>query len=196
MEKLQNRTMPRQRIQRLTMIAMCIALNLVASKIAGALSLPVFMDALGTIFCSILLGPVDGLITAILFGFVGFAMGDAFELYLVHSACIEAIVLGLFFHNRKTSKWSVPFKVLISSVPGSIITALIISIFFGGFTTSNSSNILIALMRNIGFSTFQAALMMQVAQDYLDRIVCVLLAFVVLRHMPKSIQSLRFSNRQ
>lgn len=195
MEKLQSKARHRQRIQRITMIAMCVALNLVASKIAGALSLPVFMDALGTIFCAILLGPMDGLIAAILFGFVGFALGDPFELYLVHSPCIEAIILGLFFHNHKTSKWSVPFKVLISSVPGSLITAFIISKFFGGFTTSNSSNILIAFMRNIGFSTFQAALMMQIAQDYLDKIVCVLMTFIVLRHMPKNIQSLRFSDK-
>lgn len=181
----------KERTQQLTIMAMCVALNLVASKIAGGLSLPVFMDALGTVFCSILLGPIQGLITAITFAFVGFALGDPFELYLCHSAIIVAIITGLFFHGHTVSKISVWWKTLIASIPGSLITAWIISTFFGGFTTSNSSNILIALMRHIGMSTFQAALIMQIAQDYLDRIVCVLLTFVVIAHLPNSIKGLK-----
>lgn len=181
----------KERTQQLTIMAMCVALNIVASKIAGGLSLPIFMDALGTILCSILLGPIQGLITAIAFAFVGFALGDPFELYLCSTNIIVALVMGLFFHGHTVSKKSVWWKTLIASVPGSLITAWIISTFFGGFTTSNSSNVLIALMRQLGMSTFQAAVVMQIGQDYLDKIVSVLLTFVVIAHLPNSIKGLK-----
>lgn len=177
-----------RRTKSITIVAMAIAINFVAGKLAGALALPVFLDTIGTAFAGMLLGPGYGALAAIISALVSLAFGDPFSLYFCGSAIIVGIGAGLFFYGKhiKPWSWSYLWKIACISVPGSILTAAISTAFFGGITSSAGSNILIGLMRAAGFSLFQSCFIMQLIQDYADKAISIILCAVIISRLPSS----------
>jgi energy-coupling factor transport system substrate-specific component len=172
----------------LTVMAMALAINLVSGRFISSLIPLVFLDTVGTAMAGILLGPVYGIISGIAYGLLGFVLGDPFEFYFCGSAILVGWLCGVFFYKKKYTIPSVFWKVALISVPGSIITAILITVFFGGITTSVTNNLFIGFMRSAGFSLFQSALAMQLIQDYLDKIVSVGVMLIVVKHLPSNIK--------
>ena len=47
-------------VKRLTLIALAVAINIVGSKISLLLSLPIYLDSIGTMLAGITMGPLAG----------------------------------------------------------------------------------------------------------------------------------------
>ena len=148
------------------------------------------MDTIGTMMIGMLLGPQYGALAGLLNGLIGFATGDPFSLYFCGSGIIAGVVAGFAFKGGKTSKPGIIWKTACISVPGSILTATISTLFFGGITSSVGSNIAVGIMRKLGFSLFASAFTMQLWQDYLDKLIGVILGLVILSRLPGSMKAI------
>ena len=64
-----------------TILALCIALNIVGSNIALLLKLPIYLDTIGTILAASLAGPVGGVTVGALTSIIVGLTTDLFSLY-------------------------------------------------------------------------------------------------------------------
>src|SRR5699024_1765860 len=103
---------------------------------------------------------------------------------------ITAAVTGLLFRKsvlaNPASCW---WQALIISLPGTIVSTVItISIFHG--ITSSGSSLIVQLLTGIGMNQAFAVFIVQVATDYLDRLLSILLVSLTLRIGGKRLSSL------
>ena len=162
------------------MVALGIVLNIVVAFIALNLRLPVYLDSVGTVLSSVLLGPVYGAATGVLGSFISGITFDIYSLYYAPVQIFTGLMAGWMFRTKWLSGWRLPFGGLIVSLPTSIASAVITAFLFGGITSSGSSY-LVVLMSNLGMNLTLSCFLVQVLTDYADKLIAVLLVTAALR---------------
>lgn len=166
---------------KITVAGICVAINVAGSFLASSLRLPIYLDSIGTILAAFLMGPLFGMAVGCLGNAASGILFDVYSLYFMPVAIVLGLTAGLLYTKTrfmKKFKW-LPLGILLLIIPESIVGALINTIFFGGITASGSS-IIVILLRKLGLSTVESAFIMQILSDYLDRLISVLLATVVI----------------
>lgn len=57
--------MKRIKTRAITLLALCIALNIVGSNIALMLKLPIYLDSIGTVLAAAVFGPLGGMLAGV-----------------------------------------------------------------------------------------------------------------------------------
>lgn len=164
---------------KITVTAFCAAINIIGAYIALVLRLPIYLDSIGTILSSVLLGPVYGLLTACLSSVFSGITSDTYAFYFMPVGMIVGLLAGFLFRKGWFQKWKFPLGVFFLAVPGTVIGSCVAAFVFGGVTSSGSS-ILVQILYNIGFNRIASVFAVQILTDYLDRaisvaIICALL---------------------
>lgn len=162
--------MKRGSIIKLTVTALCAAINIIGAYIALVLRLPVYLDSIGTILNSALLGPFFGMATACLSSIISGVTSDIYAIYFMPDGIVTGLIAGLLFRTGWFKKWKLPLGVLILAVPGTIISACISAFLFKGVTSSGSSMI-VQVLHNMGLNLVFSAFIVQILTDYLDRLI-------------------------
>ena len=173
-----------QKIKKITIIALAVALNIVGSKIALLLKLPIFLDSIGTMLSAIVIGPVAAVLTALTGGLVNGALGDIYSIYFAPSGMLMGLMAGLLFHKKKTTLPAILWKDFFVVLPGSALSSLISTIVFGGITSAFVTTTIVQVLSATWFSLFQSAFLVQLATDYVDKLVAILLVVVVVKRLP------------
>ena len=122
----------------LCVVAFAIVLNVVGGQIALLLHLPIYLDSMGTILIAILYGPLYGILPPLLYGLVmGFTM-DIFSLYYMPVGIILGLVTGITAKFFSLKGWKIIPGALFITIPGTIVSAIITAVLFGGITSSGS----------------------------------------------------------
>ncbi|HLQ40911.1 MAG TPA: ECF transporter S component [Tetragenococcus sp.] len=182
--------MKKRQTHALVFMALCIVLNIVIGNLVLMLKLPVYLDSVGTILAASLLGPLPGMLVGGSTGVIIGVTSDIFSLFFMPVQLITAAVTGLLFRKsvlaNPASCW---WQALIISLPGTIVSTVItISIFHG--ITSSGSSLIVQLLTGIGMNQAFAVFIVQVATDYLDRLLSILLVSLTLRIGGKRLSSL------
>lgn len=149
-------------------------LNIAGSFIALCLHLPIFMDSIGTILVSKVLGVKYGILTGVISSLLAGIIFDVYALYYLPVQIIIAILTALPYQNKNIFK-----KAFMISVPASLVGALITAYVFGGITSSGSSFLVILLSKTkIGLTA--ACFIVQIASDYLDKVIALFLVQLLL----------------
>lgn len=171
--------------QILTLMALCIVLNIVGGHLALYLHLVIYLDTIGTILSAALLGPVAALIVGFLTALINGLTGDLFSIYYMPSQLIVALVAGVMFRRisiqNKKSLWWLAF---IISLPATIVSTVITVILFHGITSSGSSS-LVQIMSGFGMNQALAVFLVQVGTDYIDRLIGIYIVAVIYIIMKK-----------
>lgn len=170
--------------KKLTIIALAVAINIVGSKISLVLSLPIFLDSIGTIMAGTVVGPIGGLATALVGGLVNGALGDIYSIYFSPSGMIMGLMAGLLFHNKKTTKLSALWKTFLVVLPASFVSALIETFLFGGITSATMTTFIVQSLSHTVMNLFQSAFLTQLVTDYIDKLIAVILTFTVINRLP------------
>ena len=162
--------MRRTKVLKLSVTALCIALNMIGGTIALWLKLPVYLDSVGTILAGGLLGPLyggaAGLGSALLCGFTS----DVYALYFMPVGAITGLMAGVLFRKSFFRGFKMVLGTAVLTVPGTAVSASISAFLFGGVTSSGSS-LLVQLFRHLGFSLMASAFAVQILTDYADRLI-------------------------
>lgn len=159
-------------------IALGVGINVVGGLLGLTFRLPIYMDSIGTILVSSLMGPLGGVITAILSGFIS-GMTDIYAIYFLPASIMVGLMAGLLFPKVSEKKWSIPFSGLLITLPGTVISGCISAFVFGGVTSSGSS-VLVMLLNRLGLNLAVSAMITQFATEYLDRCIAMFLVCAVL----------------
>lgn len=167
---------------KITMTALCTVINIVGAYMALGLRLPVYLDSIGTVLASALLGPAFGVLTACLSGIFSGMTSDVYAFYFLPVGMITGLVSGLLFRTDWLRKWKLPLGTLFLTVPGTIVSSCIAAFVFGGITSSGSS-VLVQILSYMGLGLVASAFVVQILTDYLDRLITVVVVGVLLSRL-------------
>lgn len=155
----------------IAILALCLALNVLGSKVALLLKLPIYLDTIGTLFASATTGPIGGLIVGGLTSILAGLAGDVFSYYFMPVQLIVALAAGIAYKKVAPDNFkNIWWLAFVISIFGTIVSTTITIILFHGITSSGSS-IIVQLLYGAGLPKAWAVFIVQILTDYLDRLV-------------------------
>lgn len=160
------------------LVAMGICINYVGGQLALMMKLPIYLDSIGTILVSSLLGPIYGMLTPFISGVMMAFTGDIYSLYFAPVGMILGLVSGFVLKKIQKIGLSLLLVTLIITIPGTVVCSIINAILFDGVTSSGST-VLVQFLRNTPLGITGAIFVVQVITDYLDRFISLTLVMMV-----------------
>ena len=154
--------------------ALCAAINIIGSFLAAGLKLPIYLDSIGTILISGLLGPGYGILTGVTANIINGITFDFYSFYYIPVQIVTAVLASYIAKKRWNTGWKVFIGSMILSVPASFVSAFITAFVFGGITSSGSTY-LIMIIHNMGVNLTFSCFIVQVMTDYIDKLTTILL---------------------
>jgi energy-coupling factor transport system substrate-specific component len=186
----------------LALIPTCVALNVVLGRVANELSLPIFLDTVGTVTATALAGPVAGIITGLVTqGLSALTSGQmmwlAFAPIQVLIAVVAAWTVGR--SGFSTTPYSILCGALCGLLGGSV--SAVISYFVFDGVTATGVTALNALFRYLDFGLATSVTLSSLISDVLDKALTFAFTGLVLRALPLRLASrfpyaLRASGRE
>lgn len=168
----------------LALVPIAVALNVAIGRIVAELSLPVYLDTVGTILAAALAGPVAavavGVLSQVISGFVGGYIWLAFIPIQVLIAALAVLAA------RRGGFRSTPLALLWGALVGILAGAassVISYVVFRGVTASGVTAVT-TLLTGFGLRLSTAVVVSSVLTDLLDKTLAFALVGVVLRGLP------------
>lgn len=171
----------------ISLVAFGMAINVIGTFIAYSLQLPILLDSIGTIFISILLGPVFGIITGLGGSFLSGVTFDIYSLYFSPVQIVIAVLTYFMFSKGLLYKLKRPLGVFVISIFSSFMGAVIAAFIFGGVTSSGSSYI-VAFLSNLGINKVVSVFIVQFFMEYVDRYIGVSVSILAMSELPKKLK--------
>lgn len=182
-----------RRLHLLTLVPMGIALNLSLGTLVHALRLPVYLDEVGTVCVTLLVGLRAGLAVGILSFLIGGPLTNPVLPWFTGTQI--AVALYTHFLGRRgfirTLRRTILSGIGLGILAG-VVSAPVVVLLFGGLSGSGAALITAFLLAS-GKTVIQSVLLAGLASEPLDKTLQLLLARHILRGIPKSILE-RFSN--
>ena len=160
--------------KKITILALCVAMNMVGSWIGLMIKLPVYLDSIGTVMAGFAFGPVFGILAGLITALVN-TISDPVALYFMPTQIIVGFTAGYFKFLKREDFISKFYLTPAMSIPAAISSALIATYLFGTVTTAGSSYIVQALRALMDISDFVIVLGVQIITDYLDKLLSIIL---------------------
>jgi energy-coupling factor transport system substrate-specific component len=169
-----------------TMVAASLlALNLMMTKIATTLSLPVYLDTIGTILAAALLPSwmvvLIGVSTSVLASVI---VHPAFLYYAVTQAVVALVAVAAMRMNAFDSQPKAIATGLVIAVVAAFVSAPVTVLLFGGVTLGGTTAINAVILAT-GQTLWKSVLGGSLAIESIDKVVACLLTVAVLRRLPK-----------
>lgn len=165
----------------ITLIPVGIVLNIVVGQITGMLTLPIFLDSIGTMLVALLAGPwvggLTGLLSNLLWGLISSPTAAAFA----PVAMVIGIVAGLLAQVGLFRQW---WQAILSGAIIAIALAFVavpIRTYLFGGVTGSGADFITGYLLAVGRSLFGAVIITVITSNLLDKIVTALLAWVIVK---------------
>ena len=175
---------------------MAVVLNALGAFVALTFQIPIYLDSIGTVLIGSLLGPMYGAVTGLLSGLLSGLTFDVYSLYYIPAQLFTGYMAGWMY--RKThcmSGKTFLLGVLGISIPTSIVSAIVTAFVFSGFTSSNSTYLVMA-MNKMGISLVMSCFIVQALTDFCDELVASMITRKLLKAMSSDMKTkIRGTNR-
>jgi energy-coupling factor transport system substrate-specific component len=164
-------------------IPIAVAVNFVGSQIHHLLSLPLFLDTIGTFFVAMLCGPWVGALTGLIGNLVlGITNPSAIPF------AVTSIAVGLtagFLARAKMfdTWWKLVIAILATSLISTITSAPIAVLVFGG-VTSSADSLFAATMMASGVNIWKAVISTSLLFTCIDRIIAIVVTGLIIKVIP------------
>ena len=173
-------------VRKMCVIALAIVLNVIGGQIALLFHLPIYLDSMGTIMIAMLYGPVYGMLPPLLYGLVmGFTL-DIYSLYFMPVGLMLGLMTGLVSKYFSLKKWGMIPGAMLITIPGTIVSAVITAVLFGGITSSGST-VIVQVLNKAGLGLTASVFIVQILTDYLDRLLSLVVVSYLLRVIPSDL---------
>jgi energy-coupling factor transport system substrate-specific component len=169
-----------------TSVALALAaLNLTIGGLVSWLKMPVYLDSIGLIISTVLLGWRFGLLTGAV------TVGAGFLLINPYLPAYFATLIGLVFTTEilarrkmfSTFGRTVASGVILATV-AAVLSAPVTAFLFGGVTASGA-DLITALLRKTGQNILQAVLLSGMSSELVDKSLCAMASFLIFRALPQ-----------
>lgn len=169
----------------LALIPVAVALNLATGLVVAELSLPVYLDTIGTVLATALAGPAagitTGLVSQVLTSLLGGYMWLAFAPIQVLIALLAALAAARrgFRSPPRAFLWG----MLVGLAAGAVSSVISYLVFEG--VTAGGVTAVTTLLRAVGLPLAQAVMAASIATDVVDKAIVFVLVAVVLAALPR-----------
>lgn len=174
---------------KICIIAFAICINFIGGQIALFLKLPIYLDSIGTVFVASVLGPVYGMLPNLLSGLLMGLTVDIYSLYYAPVGIILGLVTGLVYKKYHPKKWWIFIAALVITIPSTIVSSCITAFLFGGITSSGSS-LIVQVLAKTPLGMVGSCFVVQFITDYIDRVICLYVAVVLTKALPKNMKEI------
>lgn len=168
----------------LVLMAIGIAVNIGLGQVVSTLSLPIFLDSLGTMVVALLAGPwaglIAGVVTNLLWGLILEPTAAAFA----PVAGVIGLAAGLL---ARAGMFRGPVQAAISGAIIAVVLAFVavpIRVWMFGGVTGSGADFLTGWLLQSGRDLFSSTLITVVTANLADKIVTALLAWGIVRGLP------------
>ena len=173
----------------LALVPLGILLNLGFGTIIHLLKLPVFLDAIGTVLVTLLIGWRWGAVTGVLSFLIGGLLVNPVMPWFIGTQIVIAAAVGAL--ARKGGFNSIPRVIgsgILVGVAAGIASAPVIIFLFGGITGSGSG-FLTAFLLASGKKIAESVILTGISCEPIDKTLQCLLAYWLVRTLPPRIRS-------
>ena len=180
------------------LIPACIGINYLGKLFASLLKLPLWLDSIGTCIGACLGGPVIGGICGAANNIIyGLTTGDNITLVYALTSVGIGIAVGIMARLGFMKSFG---KSLVTACVGGIAAVAIstpLNIMFWGGTTGNVwGDALFALTQAKGMSVAMGSFLDELVVDVPDKLLTLVIAFLILKGLPKKLTVLYDVNEQ
>lgn len=177
----------------LALIPLGVGINIGVGAVMYALKLPIYLDAIGTILISILLGWRAGIMTGVLSFVLTSILVNPLAIYFIGTQAVIAIYIHLVARRGGFNSF---FKAIISGIGLGVVAAIssapVIVYLFGGIT-GNGPSLIVAYLVASGKTILKSVILSGLSIEPIDKTLQCLLAVFILKSLPrKTLRS--FSN--
>ncbi|MDO5661398.1 MAG: hypothetical protein Q4G40_01770 [Brachybacterium sp.] len=165
------------------LIPIGVAMNFIGGQIAQLLKLPLYLDSIGTILVGALCGGLPGALVGLLSNII-----NSITAPLLLPYALLNILFGLL--AGLLSRWGVfrsLWKTILAAIPYALIGGglggLITIWLFGGLAGGGVA-IVVAATHALGVPLNTAVFLSSLPLDFLDKVISVLVVFVILQRVP------------
>lgn len=170
--------------RKMTVTLSLVALNLIIGSLVSFFKIPIYLDSIGIVIATILLGFGYGIICSILTVSIGFFVINP---YLPAYFGTSLAIVFTTHILRKNNFFSSYFRVLISGIILAIVSAVVsapITAFLFGGATLSGSDILTIYFRSIGNNILKSVLFSGLSSEPIDKIIVTFSTFQILKSIP------------
>lgn len=162
-------------------MALCILINYGLKALTARLSIPIWLDSVGTAMAAYALGPICGAIAGAAVN-IAYGFQDSISfLYAITNAAV-GITIGIFAKRKMMVK---VFDVVATSVAVTVVAAVISTtincIFNGGATGNEWGDGILHLLQGWKIPWYMSAFVAEFFLDFLDKIVTLFILFAVVK---------------
>ena len=174
------------------LIPACIGINYLGKLFASVLKLPLWLDSIGTCIGAVLGGPVIGAVCGAANNLIyGFTTGDTITLVYALTSLGIGVAVGVMARLGQMEKL---FGAILTACAAGL-TAVVIStplniLFWGGTTGNVWGDAMFAWSQASGMPVFLGSLLDEVIVDVPDKLITLIIVFVIVKGLPKKLTSL------
>jgi energy-coupling factor transport system substrate-specific component len=171
---------------RTSLVIAFTALNLTIGGLVAWLKLPIYLDSMGIVLASLLLGWRAGVVCAVLTCAFGFFLVNPYLPFFTGTAIVIALVVDQLRRRNMYRTTVLTFvSALILACAAALTSAPVAAFVFGGVTTSGS-DLLTAFFRTTGRNLLDSVMLSQFTSEPVDKTIVTFVAISVVRALPRS----------
>ena len=164
-----------------------IVINLVFGTIVQSLQIPLlFLDTIGTIFVSVILGPFAGALTGGLTNVIQGMLTNPKDIPFAIVNIVIGLVVGYIAKKRRFDYKTAIGTGLILAVVAPLIGTPIAVYVYGGLT-GGGTDLIFAWLLASGAKIFTAAFIPRITGNIVDKIVSCLVVALLIKKLPKDL---------
>ena len=173
----------------IALMSVGIAINVLLGTIVGLIKLPIYLDAIGTIFITLLIGIRAGVIVGVLSFVLSGIMINPVLLWFCGTQVVIAVTAGLL--NNK-GMFDTKVRTIVSGVTigalAAVASAPVIAYLFGGITGSGPS-LVVAYLLSAGETLMNSVVLSGLTSEPVDKTLQCLLAVWLFKQIPATLFS-------
>lgn len=169
----------------ISMITIGIVLNMALGTIVSFTKLPIFVDSIGTIFITLVLGWRAGVIVGVSsFALMSIVVNPVY-IYFIGTQLVIATYVYFIAYKLKALRniWSLAAAGIGLGVVAAVASAPVIVYVFGGVAGSGR-DLITAVLMNSGAQVVEAVLLSGAASEPVDKTIQLILACLLVRNAP------------
>ncbi|MFI5359787.1 MAG: ECF transporter S component [Halanaerobiales bacterium] len=177
------------------MIPIGVAINYIGGIIASSLSLPIYLDSIGTVIVAAIMGPWVGAASGALYNIVsslisGNIMASMFAICNIGSGLIVGYMAR---KNHFKSITDVIVATVLVALWNAITGAPIAMVVYGGIDGNAGTNLMIAGLNAMGTDLANAAFLARIPVNLVDKGIASVIAWIVYKRLPDHLKTLNGS---
>ena len=172
----------------LAIVVICIMLNLGIGFVVAAIKLPFYLDSIGTILATFLLGPVLGVIVGCATVLLGAIYTPTLPAYIGTAIVIVLYVnIAMKFGYLKKIIPTIIGGVLLGII-SAIVSAPVTAFVYGGVSFAGA-DFITSFFRATGNSILESVIYGGLSSDPIDKLLTSVIVFLLIQRIPSAIKS-------